>query len=126
MRVTDRRGEKLRAARLEDIRRRILPAIVFIAVGVFLLGVQGCALIEVSAGRARVTSAWFWIALSAFAALFLFTGLELVVIGSSRLFRGVARALFALAPGRTRGLPPVSSESPGERARWERFWRRRR
>jgi hypothetical protein len=136
MRVIDRRGKETRGERRERILRRIVPGIMFAAVGAVLFGIEGCALVEVAAGRARVTSAWFWIALSGFGAYFLLIGLEALVIGTVHLARPLYRFFQLAAPfaraqsGRhIRPLPPISPETPGERARWNAFWgalRRRR
>ncbi len=86
-----------------------------------------------TAGRARVTSAWFWIALSGFGAYFLLMGLEVLVIGTARLARPLYRLMQMATPlaraQRNRhlpALPPARLESPGERARWHAFWGRLR
>lgn len=128
MRVIDRRGEEKPGARRERILRRVVPGIIFAAAGAMLFGIEGCALVEVAEGRARVTSAWFWIALSGFGAYFLLIGLEALVIGTARLARPLYRFIQVAAPlSRAQGGPPVSDpppmrpETPGERARWNAF-----
>lgn len=136
MRVIDRRGEEKPGERRERIVRRIVPGVTFAAVGALLFGIEGCALVEVTAGRARVTSAWFWIALSGFGAYFLLMGLEVLAIGTARLARPLYRLMQVATPlARAQGnrhlpaLPPPRPETPGERARWNAFWgrfRRRR
>jgi len=136
VRVVDRRGEEKPGERRERIIRRIVPGVIFASVGVLLFGIEGCALVEMTAGRARVSSAWFWIALSSFGGYFLLVGLEALVIGTVRLARPLYRFLQIAAPlARAQGnrhlppLPPARPETPGERARWSAFWgrfRRRR
>ncbi len=131
MRVIDRRGEEKPGERRERIFRRIVPGMVFAASGALLFGIEGCALVDVAAGRARVSSVWFWIALSGFASYFLLAGLEVLLIGTARLVRPLYRFLQVAAPlARTQGqqhlpgLPPARPETPGERARWNAFWAR--
>lgn len=135
MRVIDRRGEEKPGARRERILRRIVPGVIFAATGALLFGIEGCAIVEVSQGHARVTSVWFWIALSGFGAYFLLIGLEALVIGTARLARPLYRFVQLAAPlagpesSRHVSLPPPRPETPGERARWNAFWgrfRRRR
>ena len=131
MRVIDRRGEEKPGERRERIVRRIIPGAIFVTVGVLLFGIEGCALVEVTAGRARVSSAWFWIALGGLGGYFLLAGLEALVIGTVRLARPLYGFLRTATPfaraqvGRhLPPLPPARPETPGERARWSAFWGR--
>ncbi|MCW5772678.1 MAG: hypothetical protein KIT16_13630 [Rhodospirillaceae bacterium] len=124
MRIIDRRGEERPGEKRWRALTRTVPGAIFVAVGLFLFGIEGCAAVEVSTGRARVDSAWFWLALSGFGGYFLLAGLEVLVIGTKRLIRPlyVVLAGAARAEHPDRSIPPAQPETPGERALWQSFW----
>lgn len=99
-----------------------------LACGLFVLGIEGCAIVEVAQGRARVTSVWFWIALTVIGLYLSLTGLEILVIRSRRLGRILYRMIMVVGPmartGRAASLPRPEAESLQERLRWNRFWSR--
>ena len=79
-------------------------------------------------GRARVSSVWFWIALTVIGLYLSLTGLEVLVLRTRRLGRLLYRFIGVVGPmarpGRAVRLPPPEAESFDERQRWNRFWSR--
>lgn len=79
-------------------------------------------------GRARVSSVWFWIALTVIGLYLSLAGLEVLVLRTRRLGRLLYRIIGVVGPiartGRAPSLPPPDPESFDERQRWRRFWSR--